>query len=127
MLADYLYTLDVSGQRTRMVETFWFDADNNPATPTVPKSTTSDWTYYNDSRLTSESIDRTDSFVLDLFGNRLKRTTDLASTPDVVDEVSSYLYDVNDRLLSEFLDSRNNGLVDKTVTGRFVVAFLTEL
>lgn len=59
-----------------MVETFWFDADNNPATPTVPKSTTHDCTYDNDNRLMSKSIDsfdsavdRTDTFVMDLFGS----------------------------------------------------------
>ncbi len=123
MLADYLYTLDASGQRTKMVETFWFDADNNPATPTVPKSTTYDWTYDNDSRLTSESIDsfdnavdRTDSFVMDLFGNRQKRTTDLASTPGVVDAVIRYWYDSNDRLQSEAVDYSNDGQNQKTTT-----------
>ncbi len=123
MLADYLYTLDASGQRTKMVETYWFDADNNPATPTVPKSTIYDWTYDNDSRLTNESldsfdnaVDRTETFVMDLFGNCLKRTTDLASTPGVVDEVITYLYDLNDRLQSESLDSDSNCSVDKSRT-----------
>ncbi len=123
MLADYLYTLDASGQRTKLVETFWFDPDNIPATPTVPKSTTYDWTYDNDHRLTSESIDgfdnavdRTDTFVMDLFGNQLKRTTDLASTPGVVDEVIRYWYDSNDRLQSEAVDYGNDGQNEKTTT-----------
>ncbi|MFO0923957.1 MAG: hypothetical protein U0905_15870 [Pirellulales bacterium] len=113
---EFKYTQNAVGLRTKMVETFWLDADNNASTPDVARTTTYDWIYDANNRLTQEmidsfddAVDRTDTFVMDLFGNRVKRTTNLASTPNVIDQVFTYLYDNNDRILSEQLDEGSNG------------------
>ena len=120
---EFVYTYNAIGERTRMVEKFWMNADQNAATPDTPQQTVYDWAYDADKRLYREtidsfdnSVDRTESFVMDLFGNRRERTVNLASTPTLVDEVFSYHYDVNDRILDERLDRGNNGSVDKATT-----------
>ena len=120
---EFVYTYDLSGQRTRMVERFWLNADQNATTPNTPQQTIYDWAYDADKRLVQETIDsfdnavdRTELFTMDLFGNRLKRTVNLASTPSLVDEVFSYHYDSNDRILDERLDRGNDGSEDKRTT-----------
>jgi len=91
--SEFLYSLDATGRRTSMIEKFWLDADNNVNTPDVPKQNTYTWTYDANGKLLSEvpdsfddSADRTDTFVMDLFGNRRKRTINKPSTA-YVDEV----------------------------------------
>ncbi|MFN8738839.1 MAG: hypothetical protein ACK5YR_02860, partial [Pirellula sp.] len=64
---------------------------------------------------TNDAADRTDTYVMDLFGNRRKRTTDKPSTA-YVDEVITYLYNADDRITSELLDKQNNGTTDQTTT-----------
>lgn len=125
--AEFVYSYDASGQRKRMVEKFWMDADQNATTADTPQQTIYDWAYDADKRLFNETIDsfdnaldRTESLTLDLFGNRMKRTVNLASTPNSVDEVFAYRYDVNDRLLDELLDRDNNGTVDRQTTYTWV-------
>lgn len=80
--SEFLYSLDAAGRRTSMIEKFWLDADNNVNTPDVPKQNAYTWTYDANGKLLSEVLDsfddaadRTDTFVMDLFGNRRKRTT----------------------------------------------------
>jgi len=53
---------------------------------------------------------------MDLFGNRLARTIDYAATSTLTDEAFAYLYDDNDRLITETLDEGNNCSIDKTTT-----------
>ncbi|MFO0942299.1 MAG: putative Ig domain-containing protein [Pirellulales bacterium] len=120
-LAEYRYTT-VDGLRTQLVETFWLDDDNNAATANVPRTTTYDWFYDDNSRLTEEridsfdeSVDRKDTYIMDLFGNRLRKTTG-PLTGSAVDQVINYDFDGNDRLLSELLDNGGNGSIDKTTT-----------
>ena len=61
-----------------------------------------------------DSIDQSESYTYDLFGNRLTKEVDKPSTA-YVDELFSYDYDINDRLLSERLDQGVNGLgIDQT-------------
>jgi len=105
-----------------MIEKFWLDADNNVNTPDVPKQNAYTWTYDANDKLLSEVLDsfddaadRTDTFVMDLFGNRRKRTTDKPSTA-YVDEVITYLYNADDRITSELLDKQSNGTTDQTTT-----------
>ncbi|MEQ1828487.1 MAG: RHS repeat-associated core domain-containing protein [Pirellula sp.] len=119
--ADYQYTLQ-AGKRTKLIETLWMDVDNNPSTPSLPKTTTYDWLYDDNGRLTQEiidsfenALDRTDTFEMDLFGNRRKRTIDFVS-PQNIDEAIAYFYDGNDRLQSEQTDRGANGTVDKSTT-----------
>ncbi len=120
---EFVYTYDASGLRTRLIEKFWMNADQSATTPDTAQQTIYDWAYDADKRLVSETIgsfdnavDRTESFTLDLFGNRLKRIVNLVATPNLVDEVFTYHYDGNDRILDELLDNGNNGSVDKTTT-----------
>ncbi|MFN8740978.1 MAG: hypothetical protein ACK5YR_13705, partial [Pirellula sp.] len=120
--SEFLYSLDAAGRRTSMIEKFWLDADNNVNTPDVPKQNAYTWTYDANGKLLSEVLDsfddaadRTDTFVMDLFGNRRKRTTDKPSTA-YVDEVITYLYNADDRITSELLDKQNNGTTDQTTT-----------
>ena len=77
--SEFLYSLDVAGRRTSMIEKFWLDTDNNLATPDVPVQNVYTWTYDDSGRLLQEIVDsfdntadRTDTFTMDLFGNRLK-------------------------------------------------------
>lgn len=106
--SEFLYEMDLAGRRIQMREKFWLDEDNNPASAPVAKETVYDWFYDDNSRLTKEvidsfdnTLDRTDTFTMDLFGNRLRKTSDLAATPGVIDEAIAYLFDSNDRLTSE--------------------------
>ncbi len=117
---DYELT---NGQRTKLTETFYFDHDNNSSTPDVAKTTTYDWVYDANNRLLSETIDhhnddldRTESFTMDLFGNRLSRTVDYAATSTLTDQAFAYLYDDNDRLITETLDNGNDSTIDQTTT-----------
>lgn len=77
-----------------MIEKFWLDADNNVNSPDVPKQNTYTWTYDANGKLLSEvldsfddAVDRTDTFVMDLFGNRCT-TTDKPSTAYVVEVIT---------------------------------------
>jgi hypothetical protein len=91
----------------------WLDADNNVNTPDVPKQNTYTWTFDANGILLTEVLDsfddaadRTDSFVMDLFRNRRKRTTDKPSTA-YRDEVITYLYVIDWRRTSMRRKSHN--------------------
>ena len=79
------------------------------------------WDYDNADRLLSETIDsfdnaadQTESFLMDLVGNRLSRTLDKPSTA-YVDQVFASTYDANDRLSTETRDNGINGVgIDQT-------------
>ena len=62
------------------------------------------------------ALDRIESFMMDLVGNRVRRTVDLASTPALVDQVFSSEYDANDRLLEETLGIGNDQTIDQSTT-----------
>jgi RHS repeat-associated protein len=119
-VAEFDYTVRPDGKRTGLTETFWLNG-GNPANPAVPETTTYTWAYDAAGRLSSETLvsfyhalDRTTNFTMDLVGNRVKESIDLASTPGVIDQVFSYTYDVNDRLLQLTLDNNNDGTIDQT-------------
>ena len=122
-VAKYDYTYRLDGIRDSAIETFRFDNDDNPETPSVAETTSYAWAYDQAGRLTRESIDsfddsldRTETFTLDLVGNRVRHVTDLASTPDIVDQVVTSVYDSNDRLVTELRDDGGNGTIDQTTT-----------
>ncbi len=114
-LAEYDYTVRPDGKRTELTEEFWFDDDGDGVVestdgdgnvdPGETKTTTYDWTYDAAGRLTDEvldhwdddDLDRTETFVYDLTGNRHSRTVDHVDAA-VNDEFFTYDYDANDRL-----------------------------
>jgi RHS repeat-associated protein len=121
--AEYDYSHRLDGKRSRLSETFWLDADNDPSTAPTPHTATYDWLYDDAGRLISQAInhwddvfDRTEAIVYDLVGNRTRRTVDWASTPNLIDQVFAYGYDANDRLVSELLDAAGDGTTDQTTT-----------
>jgi YD repeat-containing protein len=121
--AEFDYTTRADGKKTQSIDTFWFDHDNNLATPDQPQSSTYDWFYDQVGRLASEridhfdnSLDRTESFIMDLFGNRIERNLDLGND-GFIDERTKYNYDANDRLLTELaFDVANATETLKTTT-----------
>jgi YD repeat-containing protein len=108
---DYTYRAD--GQKTGLTEKEVLGGQT--------RTSTTSWSYDNAGRLTSETIDhwdnnadQTESYVLDLFGNRISRTVNKPSTP-YVDQFFSYLYNANDQVTSETLDDGISGAgVDRT-------------
>jgi RHS repeat-associated protein len=121
-LAEFDYTLRADGKRTCVTETYWLDADQNPATPATPHVNQIDWTYDEIGRLTDEvfnhfdnTLDQTEHFTYDLVGNRLALTKDKGNNASI-DDAITYSYDANDRLIDELLDSDNNGQTDQTTT-----------
>ncbi len=100
---DYDYSLD--GKRTTSTETFGGTGTGLiPANPVMTNKY--DWTYDKAGRLTSErldssdnSLDQTESYLMDLVGNRVRRTVDKPGSVDDVTDI--YSFDASDRLLSE--------------------------
>jgi RHS repeat-associated protein len=120
-LAEYDYTTRSDGKRLGLIEKFWFDHDSNPATTPIEQTSNYSWTYDDAGRLTSETVDssnnaldRVEAFLLNLVGNRVTRTVDWGTAPELVDQVFAYTYDSNDRLVQERLDQDNNGTIDQT-------------
>jgi len=90
LIASVHYTLDATGHRMRA------DENNGGIIRTV------DYTYDGAYRLTSETIDngaRAITYKYDLAGNRLERN-------DSAEGITTYFYDVNDRLLTETLGNQ---------------------
>jgi RHS repeat-associated protein len=120
-LAEFDYTVRADGKRTSATETFWINGE--------AKTNTIAWSYDDAGRLTDEVFDHNDPaldfaehYVFDLTGNRVRKTLDTGAfqqpgVPDgVLDEAIASLYDANDRLIEERLDSGANGSVDETTT-----------
>ena len=107
---DYSYRAD--GKRTGLVETF---KDSGIGVPPVGQNYLSNnytWTYDNAGRLASEAtlssdstLDQTESYMMDLVGNRIRRTVDKPGTANDVTDL--YTFDSNDRLQTE---NRYSGL-----------------
>ena len=106
---DYSYSAD--GKRTASMESFGgTGAGPEPVNPVLVNNYT--WTYDKAGRLTSEqldssdnSVDQTESYLMDLVGNRIRRTLD---KPEATNDVTDfYAFDTNDRLMSE---NRYSGL-----------------
>jgi RHS repeat-associated protein len=139
LLAQYNYDLLADGKRSGVTENVRFDDDNDY----VPEDheTRIDWFYDSLGRLTREvydsqyddSLDFVTDYALDLVGNRLSKNTE--SQPDFLASPSSelthdakaaypaahteqidYVYDANDRLLVEKLDSNGDSVVEQTTT-----------
>ena len=96
-LYDYTYRAD--GKRTALSETFQLS-------PSGQRTTDYAWAYDAAGRLTSETLDssddtldQTESYILDLVGNRLRRTIDKPSTAN--DRTDVVTLDTSDRLLTE--------------------------
>lgn len=106
---DYDYRDD--GKRIGSTETFG-GTGTGPVPVNPALINRFDWTYDKAGRLTSEqldssdnSVDQTESYIMDLVGNRIRRTVD---KPDTVNDLTDiYAFDANDRLLSE---NRYSGL-----------------
>ncbi len=103
LLAEFDYDVRADGRRTGVTET-----DDQG------RQTRIDWVYDSLGRLTRESYDSHDDsldfvadYVFDLVGNRLAKKTDTDPTfsgEPAFDEVIDYVYDANDRLLTETKD-----------------------
>jgi len=115
-LSEFVYEYRGDGKRTSLVERFW-----NPAVGSDPlQENRYDWDYDPTGRLIREmmdssddSLDRSESFVMDATGNRVERRLDRPGTQN--DRVEIYSYDVNDRVLAEYEYS-----VTLPITGQFV-------
>ncbi len=102
-LSEFLYEYRRDGKRVSLVERFW-----NPSIQSSPlQENRYDWNYDPTGRLVREvlnssndSLDRSESFVMDATGNRIERRLDLPGTQN--DRIEIYSYDVNDRVLAEY-------------------------
>jgi RHS repeat-associated protein len=115
-LSEFLYEYRRDGKRISLVERFW-----NPSIQSSPiQENRYDWEYDPTGRLVREvlnssndSLDRSESFVMDATGNRIERRLDLPGTQN--DRIEIYSYDVNDRVLAEYEYS-----VSLPIDGKFV-------
>ncbi len=104
LLAEFDYDVRADGKRTGVTET-----DDQGRTTRI------DWDYDDIGRLIRESYNSFDDsldfiadYVFDLTGNRREKKTDTDPTftgSPTFDETVSYVFDANDRLLSETLDA----------------------
>jgi RHS repeat-associated protein len=115
-LSEFAYGYRGDGKRTSLVERFW-----NPSVGSHPtQENRYDWDYDPTGRLVREvldssddSLDRSESFVMDATGNRVERRLDRPGTQN--DRIEIYSYDVNDRVLAEYEYS-----VPLPISGEFV-------
>jgi RHS repeat-associated protein len=106
---DYSYRAD--GKRTSLVETFGGTGVGPvPVSPVLTNNYA--WSYDNAGRLTSEildssdnTVDQAESYIMDLVGNRIRRTIDKPNTANDVTDI--YTFDSSDRLQTE---NRYSGL-----------------
>jgi hypothetical protein len=111
-LAEYAYSLRADGRRSAQTETFW--------TPSGTTQNQYTWDYDALNRLLKEEIDSsndaldlTTSYTFDLAGNRASKSLDWGND-EVWDEVYTFVYDENDRLVREVFDK--SGTADDTTT-----------
>ena len=113
LLSRFDYTVRADGKRTNVVETLPHDSDGNGSTDTTVTNQV-DWIYDRLGRLIQEdfdwdttpgedSLDFTADYIFDLVGNRKEKHVDNGRDA-VVDEIFTYEYDLNDRLLTELKD-----------------------
>ena len=124
VLASYDYKVRADGKRTDLDETTWFDTNTDGVRQTSEvKATSYDWTYDPVGRLTDEAIthfdifnniSQSEHFEYDLTGNRTRLDRNLGND-STIDEVITYGYDANDRLITEVLDALDNSK-DQTTT-----------
>ncbi len=122
-LGEFKYTYNAKNQKTRLVETFWRTPTSGNGSDNDRQTTVYDWVYDSNDRLIQESIDsfdntldRRETYTHDLFGNRVQAVIDLLSTPAAVDQAIAYLFDQNDRLISEQHDDKGDGTIDQSIT-----------
>ena len=108
---DYSYQAD--NKRSSLSEKFRLNG--------VDRTTNYTWGYDAAGRLTSEGIDhwdnvfdQTESYIYDLVGNRLRKTTDKAGTAN--DTSFKYAFDNNDRLTGETLHADLTGTANANQT-----------
>ncbi len=104
---DYSYRAD--GKRTGLVEKFGGSSIGYQPVTAITDAVLSNnytWSYDNAGRLTSEVLDSTDntidqneSYVMDVVGNRMRRTIDKDGAAN--DQVFTYQYDASDRIQNE--------------------------
>jgi RHS repeat-associated protein len=115
LLVEFDYDVRADGKRTGVTET---DGQGDV--------TRIDWDYDAVGRLIREAYDSHDDsldfitdYTFDLTGNRVQQKTDTSPTfggDPTFDKAVDYLYDANDRLISESLDSDNDGTAERTTT-----------
>ena len=105
------YTLNAIGNKTHATETFWFD--NNEDGIDDANVNSIDWAYDAQNRLIQEvfdhyddNFDQTLAWTYDNVGNRMSQNLDKGND-GIFDELTSYAYDVNDRLLSEITGGKS--------------------
>ena len=116
LLSEFDYTVRADGKRTAVDETV-YDGSST-------ETTRVDWLYDNIGRLIEEdynssddTLDFTADYVFELVGNRREKSVD-RGREGAVDEIFSYDYDANDRLLSETLNHQTDDTQDRhTVYG----------
>ncbi len=111
LLSEFAYTVRADGKRTAVDESVYDGIST--------KTTRVDWVYDNIGRLVQEDydadgtdLDFTADYLFDLVGNRLKKSVDRGRDA-VVDEIFSYAYDLNDRLLTEAFDDKTAANADR--------------
>ncbi len=115
-------TVRANGKRTALYESIWYDLNSDgELTANELKASSYSWTYDDVGRLTDEALDhwddtfdQTDSFAFDLTGNRTRLERDHGNNG--VDQVITYDFDANDRLLDEILDDLVDNSKDTTTT-----------
>ncbi|MFN7841532.1 MAG: putative Ig domain-containing protein [Pirellula sp.] len=102
-LSEFRYDYRPDGKRISLVERFW----NQTIQSNPHQENRYDWEYDPTGRLVREildssddTLDRTESFVMDATGNRMERRLDRVGTQN--DRIELYSYDVNDRVLAEY-------------------------
>ncbi len=113
LLSEFNYDVRADGKRTGVSE----KVTDGSST----EETRVDWLYDNIGRLTQEvfnqatgdTLDFTADYLFDLVGNRLEKSVD-NTDPAAADEVITYTYDANDRLLTETKDA--DGTADDSHT-----------
>lgn len=110
-VSQFDYTLNSLGNKTHATETFWFDNNEDGVKDTNVNSI--DWTYDAQNRLIQEVFDHYDDdfdqtldWTYDNVGNRMSQNLDKGND-GIFDEITSYAYDVIDRLLSEITGGKS--------------------
>jgi RHS repeat-associated protein len=117
-ISEFEYTLNDIGQKTKALEKFWADYNNDGGIDLLINNI--DWEYDALGRLTSEVFDhyanendQTQEWEYDLVGNRTLQILDKGND-GVEDARTTYTYDVNDRLIEEILDDLTDANKDRT-------------
>jgi YD repeat-containing protein len=113
LISEFDYKLNKQGQKIQAKETFNIGG--------VEKQNVIDWNYDLNNRLIREVFnhyddlfDQTQEWEYDLVGNRTLQKLDKGND-NIWDEIISYNYDINDRIIDEIVDDLTSANRDRTI------------